>query len=199
MVVEELTSPIIALQKRWSMTKKDEKDADRPHYYSQFWLDVAAGRRVIGAPKPEDGGDLTDADLPEPTPFARKGGRVNANILPADGYRDTRAAATVTEPDYDDDELSEPEEDARDLISEVDDEDIPTIVDDTPEVIAPASEPEPLEEDEELDEDEEFLDEEDEEEDDDEWSLRGRKKPKPGRQTKAPKPPAKKPRRGRGF
>ncbi len=202
MVVEELTSPIIALQKRWSMTKKDEKDADRPHYYSQFWLDVAAGRRVIGAPKPEDGGDLTDADLPEPTPLARKGGRVNANILPADGYRDTRAVATATEPDYDDDELSEPEEDALDLINEVDDEDIPTIVDDTPEVIAPAApaiEPEPVEEDEEPDEGEEFFDEEDEDEDDDEWSLRGRKKPKPGRQTKAPKPPVKKPKRGRGF
>src|SRR5438270_2558 len=37
------------------MTRKDsEKDSERPHYYSQFWLDVAAGRRVIGGPKPDE-------------------------------------------------------------------------------------------------------------------------------------------------
>src|ERR1700737_2073533 len=113
----------MALRKRWRMTKKDEKDADRPHYYSQFWLDVAAGRRVIGAPKPEDGGDLADADLAEPTPFARKGGRVNANILPVDGYRETRAPAAVADEAYEDedeeeDELVEPEDDELDLIEE---------------------------------------------------------------------------------
>src|SRR5579864_9477953 len=103
------------------MTKKEsEKDADRPHYYSQFWLDVAAGRRVIGAPKPEDGGDLADADLAEPTPLARRGGRVNANILPADGYRETRAPAAVADEAYEDeDELAEPEDDELDLIDEV--------------------------------------------------------------------------------
>ena len=40
------------------MTKKDsEKEVERPHYYSQFWLDVAAGRRVIGAPKTDEGAD----------------------------------------------------------------------------------------------------------------------------------------------
>ena len=192
------------------MTKKDEKDADRPHYYSQFWLDVAAGRRVIGAPKPEDG-DLTDADLPEPTPLARKGGRVNANILPVDGYRETRAPAAVADEAYDDEDEdfaeAEDEEETPDLISEVDDEEIPTIVDDTPEIITPDIitpdiEPEVLDEDEvEPDEEEEFFDEEDEEdEDEEEWPARGRKKPKPGRQVKAPKPPVKKPpKRGRGF
>src|ERR1700737_1806988 len=94
----------MALRKRWRMTKKDEKDADRPHYYSQFWLDVAAGRRVIGAPKPEDGADLADADLPEPTPLARKGGRVNANILPVDGYREMRAPAAVADEAYNEDD-----------------------------------------------------------------------------------------------
>jgi hypothetical protein len=183
------------------MTKKDEKDADRPRYYSQFWLDVAAGRRVIGAPKPEDGADLADADLPEPTPLARKGGRVNANILPADGYRETRAPAAVADEAYDeDDEFTEPEDEEPDLVTEVDDEDIPTIVDDTPEVLIPDIEPEPLAEEEELDEDEELFEDEDEEEDEDEWPARGRKKPKPGRQVKAPKPPVKKPpRRSRGF
>ena len=188
------------------MTKKDEKDADRPHYYSQFWLDVAAGRRVIGAPKPEDGTDLADADLSEPTPMARKGGRVNANILPADGYRETRAPAAVADEGYDEDEdeeFTEPEDEDLELLAEVDDEDIPTILDDTPEdeVFAPAIEPELLAEEEEPIEDEEFFeDEEDEDEEDEEWPARGRKKPKPGRPVKAPKPPVKKPpRRGRGF
>ncbi len=34
------------------MVRKDlDKETERPHYYSQFWLDVAAGRRVIGAGK----------------------------------------------------------------------------------------------------------------------------------------------------
>lgn len=186
------------------MIKKDEKDADRPHYYSQFWLDVAAGRRVIGAPKPEDGGDLADADLPEPTPLARKGGRVNPNILPADGYRETRAPAAVADEAYDEDEeFTIPEGGEPDLVTEVDDEDIPTIVDDTPEVevLAPAIEPElPGDEEEPNEEEELFEDEEEEEEDEEEWSARGRKKPKPGRLVKAPKPPVKKPpRRGRGF
>ena len=187
------------------MTKKDEKDADRPHYYSQFWLDVAAGRRVIGTPRTEDDGDLADADLPEPTPIRRGGRANNANILPADGYRETRAPAAVADEVYEDeDEFAESEEEevAPDLI-EVDDEEIPTIVDDTSEVLVPDIEPELLveEEEEPVEEEEEefFDDEEEEEEDEDEWPARGRKKPKPGRQVKAPKPPAKKPRRGRGF
>lgn len=35
------------------MIRKDiALDADRPHYYSQFWIDVAAGKREIGAPLP---------------------------------------------------------------------------------------------------------------------------------------------------
>lgn len=34
------------------MARKDlEKETERPRYYSQFWLDVAAGRRVIGGGK----------------------------------------------------------------------------------------------------------------------------------------------------
>ncbi|GHO89116.1 hypothetical protein [Dictyobacter formicarum] len=52
------------------MTRKDsEKDSERPHYYSQFWLDVAAGRHVIGAPKPEDG-EVAE-EVPEPAPQRR--------------------------------------------------------------------------------------------------------------------------------
>jgi hypothetical protein len=182
------------------MTKKDEKDADRPHYYPQFWLDVAAGRRVIGAPKPEDDGDLADVDLPEPTPLVRKGGRINANS-PLDGYKETRATAAVAEPDYEEEELIEPDEDIIEPADQVDDEDIPNIVDDTPEVVSVEVEPASADEEEELDEGEEFFDEEEEEEEeeDEEWPARGRKKPKPGRPVKAPKPPVKKPKRGRGF
>ena len=51
------------------MTRKDsEKETDRPHYYSQFWLDVAAGRAVIGATKSEDETDLVEdeTELSEP-------------------------------------------------------------------------------------------------------------------------------------
>jgi hypothetical protein len=91
------------------MTKKDEKEADRPHYYSQFWLDVAAGRKVIGASKAEDGADQTDADLQEPTPLARRGGRAGASIPPADGYREMRAPAAVADEAYDEEDEDEDE------------------------------------------------------------------------------------------
>jgi hypothetical protein len=54
------------------MARKDsEKDVERPRYYSQFWLDVAAGRRVIGGGKgalelETDEGDMSEQDtLPE--------------------------------------------------------------------------------------------------------------------------------------
>ena len=86
------------------MTKKDEKDADRPHYYSQFWLDVAAGRKVIGASRADEGADQADADLQEPTPLARRGGRAGASISPGDGYRETRAPAAVADEAYDEEE-----------------------------------------------------------------------------------------------
>ncbi len=187
------------------MTKKDEKDADRPHYYSQFWLDVAAGRKVIGGPKTEDGTDQADADLSEPIPMMRKSGRANPGIVPMDGYRETRASAVADdaygeEEEDEEDEFSLPEDEEPDMVSEVSDEDIPTIVDDTPEELTPDIEPEPAEEEEEEpEEDEEFYDEEEEEEEEEEWSSRGRKKPKPGRQAKVPKPPVKKPRRGGRF
>jgi hypothetical protein len=50
------------------MARKDlEKETERPRYYSQFWLDVAAGRRVIGAGKAQDG-DETEAAETEGTP-----------------------------------------------------------------------------------------------------------------------------------
>lgn len=34
------------------MIRKDTTlDADRPHYYSQFWIDIAMGKREIGGPR----------------------------------------------------------------------------------------------------------------------------------------------------
>jgi hypothetical protein len=179
------------------MTKKDEKDADRPHYYSQFWLDVAAGRRVIGTPRTEEGSDQTEAEMPEPVSAARKAAGRAASV---DGYQETRSPSAA-EPAYEE-EYSEPEEEV-DLASDLNDEDIPNIVvEDFPEEDLVSLEPAPIDEEEEaeeLDEEDEFFDEEDEEEDD-EWAARGRKKPKPGRQVKQPKPPVKKPKRGgRGF
>jgi len=183
------------------MTRKDsEKDAERPHYYSQFWLDVAAGRRVIGAPKPDEGPEVAEPETPEPM-ILRKPGRNNIS----DGYADTYSRATVEAPP---DEVIEPESepepelepDEFGLADEVDDLDLPNIlVDDT---LDEAVEDEdladtdtdfiPAEE-----EEEDFFDEEEEDEEENEdWPIgRGRKKPKPGRQVKPPKPLQKKPRR----
>ncbi len=50
------------------MARKDlEKEAERPRYYSQFWLDVAAGRRVIGAGKGAEAedGEAEEENAPE--------------------------------------------------------------------------------------------------------------------------------------
>lgn len=172
------------LEKGGVMTRKDsEKDADRPHYYSQFWLDIAAGRRVIGGPKPEET-EASEAEAPE-LASSRKAGRSGA-----DGYRETHASAVV-EPVAEEEEF-EPEETVEqpdiDFGEEVEPGDV--VIED--EVIEEEFEPgedDAIEEEFESEEDEDFFDEEEEEED---WGRHGRKKPKPGRQTK---PPVKKPRR----
>jgi hypothetical protein len=210
------------------MTRKDsEKDTDRPHYYSQFWLDVAAGRTVISAPKVEEEEELAEADLemlePEPTPL-RKAGRSTASV--SDGYKSTRAH-TVVEPAFAPDEFVEPEENEFEQELEVNDLELPNIdLEETeeetiipqPDLILEEAEteeetiiPQPdlileeaeTEEGEEEEEEEELFydeEEEEEEEEEDSWGARGRKKPKPGRQVKAPKP-SKKPKREirRGF
>jgi hypothetical protein len=188
------------LEKGGFMTRKDsDKDADRPHYYSQFWLDIAAGRRVIGGPKPEEA-ETSAGEAPEPA-SSRKTGRSGA-----DGYRETQASVaaepvveeaveeeeeeefeqeeTVEQPDIDFGEELESEEEPLDdeVMAELESED--GVIEDA--VVEEEFEPE----------EEDFFDEEEEEEED--WGRHGRKKPKPGRQAK---PPAKKPRREtrRGF
>lgn len=177
------------------MTRKDEKDTERPHYYSQFWLDVAAGRRVIGTPKTEDGSDSGELDLSEAlTP--RRSPRASATSV-MDGHRASPAQDDIEDEFAADEDFSEPAMEEEVLASDLDDSDIPTLlVDDAiDEEGANTSEQLPTDDEESFEEEEEYFDDEDEEEDDD-WSLRGRKKPKPGRQVKAPKPPTKKPKRG---
>jgi hypothetical protein len=189
------------------MTRKDsEKDTDRPHYYSQFWLDVAAGRTVIGAAKAEEETDLTEgeAEMPEPeidlTPLRRAGRNHAASAI--DGYKTTRTQ-TVSEPALEPEELEESEESEFNLADDVVDLELPDTVFDESEEEMILPEDNILPDEEELDEDEDefFFDDEveDEEEDEEDWSARGRKKPKPGRQAKAPKStkkPKREPRRG---
>lgn len=65
------------------MARKDlEKETERPRYYSQFWLDVAAGRRVIGAGRGNQDSDEAEApdmeQAPETSMKAGKGVRGSA-------------------------------------------------------------------------------------------------------------------------
>src|SRR6266571_2516005 len=107
------------------MTRKDsEKDAERPHYYSQFWLDVAAGRRVIGAPKLDEATEVAEPETPEPITLRRPGRNMAAV---SDGHVDTHAYA-VAEPPVEEDIELEPEPDVFELANEVDDLDIPNIL-----------------------------------------------------------------------
>ncbi len=184
------------------MTRKDsEKDTERPHYYSQFWLDVAAGRRVIGTPKPEEGTEPLEAEAPEPIPL-RKAGRTSMAPV-TDGYKETRSPSVV-EPEPAPDEYAEPEPDEFELEDNVDELELPNIVvDEEPLEDTSLSDLDYLAEEEEEPEEEDFYEEEEEEEEeeDEDWSVgRGKKKPKPGRQVKQPKP-QKKPKRDsrRGF
>ena len=155
------------------MTRKDsEKDAERPHYYSQFWLDIAAGRRVIGGPKPEDEEAANEVEIPEPTPL-RKAGRGTADTL-----KETRVSA-VAEPEVEEEEELEQE-------NTVEESDLPNIVFDEDADLAAEVAEEDFAEEEVDTEDEDFFEEEEEEEEDEEWGRRGgaRKKAKPARPVK---------------
>ena len=187
------------------MTRKDsEKEAERPHYYSQFWLDVAAGRRIIGTPKTNEEGDLEESEAPILS-------RPIRHSSSSDGYHETIAHPDV-EPDFEneDDVYAEPELEETEPILDEEEEmgelDVPPIVveeEEIPDVDFTPVDAEEEEEEEEKEED--FFDEEEEEEEEEEddigWGgARGRKKPKPGRQAKLPpKPPIKKPTKRRGF
>ena len=58
------------------MARKDlEKETERPRYYSQFWLDVAAGRRVIGAGKGQDSDEAEAPDMEQAPETSLKAGK----------------------------------------------------------------------------------------------------------------------------
>jgi hypothetical protein len=170
------------MEKGGIMTRKDsEKDAERPHYYSQFWLDIAAGRRVIGGPKPEEA-DASEPEVPEPTPVRKAGrnGVENARVAPSSSL----AVEIENEPDEPIDEAEMPN-----IVVE-DEEESEFNGEDEEEEETTGEEQEP--------EDEEYFDEEEEEEESEDWGRRtgGRKKAKPVRPTKAPtKPKRSNPRR----
>ncbi|GCE03759.1 hypothetical protein [Dictyobacter aurantiacus] len=154
------------------MTRKDsEKDSERPHYYSQFWLDVAAGRHVIGAPKPEDGEAAEEA--PEPTP-QRRGRFTDAS--------DGQVVHPVAEPVRSSQSFAEPEAEEDTLEASDQDEEFDYQDDQVEEADVPD-----MDLDSEADEEEEFFEDEEEDEEDDDMNWgRGRKKPKPSRASKLP-------------
>ena len=165
------------------MTRKDsEKDSERPHYYSQFWLDIAAGRRTIGGPKPEDG-EAIEPETAEPV-LQRRPARVSESETfhnthpPVNGYREEEVHSA------EDEEFSESEEDLaqdNDELNEasyqedlpLDDEELPDL---STEEEENTNEEDPNEENENIYE----------EEDDTSWGGRGRKKTKPVRPSKTP-------------
>ncbi len=196
------------------MTRKEsEKDSDRTHYYSQFWLDVAAGRRIIGAPKPEDEG--AEPDVLEPTLPLRKSARSASYDDDDDSQLDGRVERIVhpvAEPLATPEEFIESEPEEIDLEADTldtpdfleDDEEEEEVVDDMdiPDVDLGLVEEEKDEEEkdedekEEKDEDEEVVAEEEDEEDLG-WGGRGRKRNKPVRPKAPPKKaPRREPRRG---
>jgi hypothetical protein len=180
------------------MTRKDsEKDSERPHYYSQFWLDIAAGRRVIGGPKPEDG-EGSETETAEPV-VQRRSGRVSEpgtfrnTLPPVNGYEEEVDHPTENE------EYGESEEDLtqdQDDLNEDDYQgDFPLDEGEVPDMDLSNEEEENISEE---DANEEDTDEENlyDDEDDENWEGgRSRKKGKPTRPTKAPIKKSGKPRR----
>lgn len=177
------------------MTRKDsEKEAERPHYYSQFWLDVAAGRRIIGAPKPNEENELVENE-PVEAPPARKTGRASEEQTRATSDGRTESIAhPVAEPIATPEEFIEPEEEQSS--GDIEDSELQNVDDsDIPDMDLGAAE----EEDEEEDFFDEEEDEEEEEEEEEDWGGRGgRKKAKPARPTRPPKKPARRDTR-RGY
>jgi hypothetical protein len=172
------------------MTRKEiEKDSDRPHYYSQFWLDVAAGRRVIGQPRPEEGEILE----PEPEPMLAPRRSLRATQAEVSDGRIENIVHPVAEPIAAPDAFIEPEGEE---FEEEDELNFPIPVEDAD---IPDMDLGVEEEDEEEEEGFEGEEEEEEDEDDIGWGGgRARKKAKPTRPVKpvAKKPPRREPRRG---
>ena len=190
------------------MTKRDnEKDSERPHYYSQFWLDVAAGRRIIGTPKLVEESEQTEVELSETSSnlkaaYASNGQQSNTpSHATVNGRVDGIASSEEELDTSSDQQYTEPEEDLDLTFANGEDQELPVEDTDIPDMDFSA-----------IDEDETYLDEEEqseleepedaeefEEDDEVNWG-RGRKKPKPSRPVKAsPKKPAKRDSRRGGY
>jgi hypothetical protein len=168
------------------MVRKDsEKDVERPRYYSQFWLDVAAGRRVIGGGKGAleiDEGDMSEQDtLPEGTvkgaPAAKSS---TAPAAPAEAPARWAASAGQQPVHLSGTESLADLAAAAGLVDIGENEEVPELTGDFSEEMEQASES-PLA----LDEGPEdafnyanLYDEEEEEEEEEGWSPRRGKKPK---------------------
>jgi hypothetical protein len=191
------------------MTKRDnEKDSERPHYYSQFWLDVAAGRRIIGTPKPNEEGEQTEnelLDVGSPLHAAYASNGLQSNSSPRAAVNGRADGVVPSEEELEpssDEEDTEPEEDLDLTFADIEDQELPVEETDIPDMDLGTidGEEEYLDEEEgqsDLEGTEEVEDTEEEEEDEMSWG-RGRKKPKPSRPVKAPtkKPLKRDPRRG---
>jgi hypothetical protein len=193
-------------EREFFMTRKDsDKESERPHYYSQFWLDVAAGRRVIGTPRTGEEAEAPETEAPEPV-ISRKAGRAGGhealdNHIAADGQTEAivHPTAEPVAPAEEEEQYSEPEEE--EIEEPVFDEEEPVYEE---EAIAEEEPVADVVEDEDIpdmdlspiDEEEDMYDEEEEEEDEDISWGRGRKKAKPGRQVKPPKRSRRDTRRG---
>ena len=175
------------------MIRKDsEKDSERPHYYSQFWLDVAAGRAVIGGPKsgeeldvvePEQEPAIENAD--ETAPFIEE--HDISDSFPLDGHVET-IAPPVAKPIAAPEEFIEPEpEETQVAVDDPDFEHVELQDSEIPDVeLSP-------DEEEEQGEEEDYEEEEEEEEG---WGARsGKKRNKPVRPPKTTKRPKRDPRR----
>ncbi|MBE3557857.1 MAG: hypothetical protein IMW89_01360 [Ktedonobacteraceae bacterium] len=174
------------------MVRKDsEKDSDRPHYYSQFWLDVAAGRRIIGAPKTGEEAEIAETEAFDAVSVhkAEQGREEQESRVSQAPRSDERAGADArsTVVPTETEKVAEPESDQ---VVESDIEEIPQTAEEEEateqESVSDSDIPDvDLGSADEEEEDEDFYDEEEGEEEEEEdigWGGRGsRKKPRPGR------------------
>ncbi len=180
------------------MIRRDSaQEAERPHYYSQYWLDVAAGRptginRVVEAEPVDEDVDAADllADFP-PRPESRPAAAKPPAPEPKrEAPRSLSSLADLANIDL-----------LMNRSAEMEDETVPDIeagaglrTTDEADAYAPDLDAEDVEAgsiDDEAESLDDFADEDEEEEEDDEWGGGARR---PKRQTKPPK--RREPRRG---
>ena len=191
------------LSAKQHMTRKDsEKDSDRPHYYSQFWLDIAAGRRTIGGPKPEEEGEFLE-DVTEPIALRRPSRNdVEDDLDGSDGHVGYERPAALAHPlaDVVAPVLEEvPDSEPDEISLAADDVESPVLDDTVEDADIPDMDFAADEDEEDEDEDEEAFEDEEDEEDEGWVAGRGRKKVTPKRPVKQPPPKRVKREPRRGF